>query len=49
MDLTFMKPLESHEIAKVIEKASLFRGRIAQLGGLNNQHTIITKIEISNE
>lgn len=44
-----MKPLESHEIAQVIEKASLFGGRIAQLGSLDNQNTIITRIEISNE
>ncbi len=49
MDLTLMKPLESHEIAQVIAKASLFGGRIAQLGSLQNQNTIITRIEISNE
>lgn len=49
MDLTLMKPLESHEIAQVIEKATLFGGRIAQLGSLNNQQTVITRIEMSNE
>lgn len=49
MDLTLMKPLESHEITQVIEKASLFGGRIAQLGAIENQQTIITKIEMTNE
>lgn len=49
MDLTLMKPLESHEITQVIEKASLFGGRIAQLGALHNHQTIITRIEFSNE
>lgn len=49
MDLTLMKPLESHEIAQVIEKASLFGGRIAQLGALLNHETTITRVEFSNE